>query len=92
MEAALTPRDAVPENLVRREPSASTKESPVGIPAALQAPPATLASGASLGNTTAAVKELPRTSGAPTLPLFVGGFFLLSGVLVYGAGRRQRGR
>lgn len=90
MEAALATRDAVPENLVRREPSAPTEESPVGIPATLQAAPATLASGA-LGNTPAAVKELPRTSGAPTLPLFVGGFLLLSGVLIYGASRRQRG-
>jgi hypothetical protein len=95
MEAALAPRDAIPENLVRREPSTPTEESPVGIPAALRAAPATLASaGASgaLDNTPAAVKALPRTSGAPTLPLFVGGFLLLSGVLIYGASRRQRGR
>jgi len=94
MEAVLATRDAVPENLVRREPSAPTQELPAGIPAALQAAPATLAPGASgaLGNTPAAVKTLPRTSGAPTLPLFVGGFLLLSGVLIYGASRRQRGR
>jgi len=91
IEAALATRDAVPENLVRREPSAPTEELPAGIPAALQAAPATLASGA-LGNTPAAVKALPRTSGAPTLPLFVGSFLLLSGVLIYGASRRQRGR
>lgn len=91
MEAALAPRDAVPENLVRREPSAPTEESPVGIPAVLQAAPAALAS-STLGNTPAAVKALPRTSGAPTLPLFVGSFLLLSGVLIYGASRRQRGR
>ena len=97
MEAALNAQNTAPENPVRREPSVGAEQLPaLGIPAALQAVPATLASGSSggstLGNTPAAVKVLPRTSGAPTLPLFVGGFLLLSGVLIYGAGHRQRGR
>jgi hypothetical protein len=97
MEAALTAQNAAPENPLRRESSAEAEQgSAIGIPAALQAAPATLASGSSggvtLSNRPAAAKALPRTSGAPTLPLFVGGFLLLSGVLIYVAGRRQRGR
>ena len=94
METALAARVDVPEGLVRPTPTAPDQPTE-GIPATDRSPIAvTLGASSSgpAGNTQVATKELPRTSGALPLPLFAGGLLLLSGVLVYGAGRRQRGR
>jgi LPXTG-motif cell wall-anchored protein len=38
-----------------------------------------------------ATKELPETSDASPLTLFLGGFLLLCGFFVFGAARKQRG-
>lgn len=94
METALAAREAVPEGLIWQ--ASPAPEQPTGaIPAAGRSPVVfTLgASDDGVANTIpVATKKLPRaTSGAPPLMLFVGGFLLLSGVLVHGAVRKRRG-
>jgi hypothetical protein len=82
---------AVPVNATQQPASYATEELSTRTPAA-QPAPATVASGATTSSgTPSAVKELPRTSGAP-LPLFMGVMLVLSGMLIYWASRKQRGR
>lgn len=93
IEIALATREDVPEDLVWQAPS--VPEQPTGGPAADQSP-AAFRLGASGGEDVAgltplATKELPETSDASPLTLFLGGFLLLCGFLVFGAARRQRG-
>ncbi len=93
IETALSAREDVPEDLVWHAPS--VPEQPAGGPAADQAP-AAFGLGASGGGDVAgltplATKELPETSDASPLTLFLGGFLLLCGFLVLGSARRQRG-
>jgi LPXTG-motif cell wall-anchored protein len=92
IETALSAREDVPEDLVWQAPS--VPEQPTGGPAADQSP-AAFGLGASGGGDVAsltplATKELPETSDASPLTLFLGGFLLLCGFLVFGAARRQR--
>jgi LPXTG-motif cell wall-anchored protein len=92
IETALATREDVPEDLVWQAPS--VPEQPTGGPAA-DPPPAASGLGASGGGvagiTPVATKELPKTSDASPLTLFLGGFLLLCGFLVFGAARKQRG-
>ncbi len=93
IETALSARKDVPEDLVWQAPS--VPKQPTGGSAADQSPPA-FGLGASDGGgvggiTPLATKELPETSDASPLTLFLGGFLLLCGFLVFGAAREQRG-
>jgi LPXTG-motif cell wall-anchored protein len=93
IETALSAREDVPEDLVWHAPS--VPEQPTGEPAADQSP-AAFGLGASGGEDVAgltplATKELPETSDASPLTLFLGAFLLLCGFLVFGAARKQRG-
>ncbi len=93
MEIALTTREDIPEDLVWQAPSVS--EQPTGGPAADQSPAAfgigASGGGGVAGITPLATKELPETSDASPLTLFLGCFLLLCGLLVFGASRKQRG-
>ncbi|MBA3474329.1 MAG: LPXTG cell wall anchor domain-containing protein [Rubrobacter sp.] len=93
METALATREDIPEDLVWQAPS--VPEQPTGGPAADQSPAAfglgASGGGGVAGITPLATKELPETSDASPLTLFLGGFLLLCGFLVFGAARRQRG-
>ena len=95
METALAAREVVPEDLVWQAPSAPeqsagelTADRPL-IAFDLGASGADVA-----GITPVATKKTPRTSDDSLLALLTGGFLLLCGLLVYGAGaaRRQRDR
>lgn len=93
METALATREAVPEDLVWQAPSAP--EQSAGELAAGRSPIAfdLGASGADIaGVTPVATKKTPRTSDDSLLTLLVGGFLLLCGLLVYGAGAARRRR
>jgi LPXTG-motif cell wall-anchored protein len=93
IETALATREDVPEDMVWQAPS--VPEQPTGGPAADQSPPAfglgASGGGGVAGLTPLATKELPETSDASPLTLFLGGFLLLCGFLVFGAARKQRG-
>ncbi len=93
IETALSAREDVPEDLVWQAPS--VPEQPTGGPAADQSPAAfglgSSGGGGVAGLTPLATKELPETSDASPLTLFLGGFLLLCGLLVFGAARNQRG-
>ena len=93
METALTIREDVPEDMVWQAPS--VPDQLTGGPAANQSPaaPELGASGGVgvAGITPVATKELPKSSDASPLRLFLGGFLLLCGFLVFGAARKQRG-
>jgi hypothetical protein len=82
---------AAPVKAAQQRAPYTTEELSTRTPTA-QAAPAAVASGATTQRSTPpAVKELPRTSGAP-LPLFTGVMLLLSGLVIYWASRKQRGR
>ena len=93
IETALATREDVPEDMVWQAPS--VPEQPAGGPAADQSPPAyglgASGGGGVAGLTPLATKELPETSDASPLTLFLGGFLLLCGFFVFGAARKQRG-
>jgi hypothetical protein len=94
MENALSGRGTVPDNPV--QPRYSAVERPTGAAPAAAKTPLTVTLGAPGGSSAANVspvgaKELPRTSGVTPLPLFLGYFLVLSGMLVYGIYRSQRG-
>ena len=93
IETALATRQNIPEDLVWQAPSVS--EQPTGGPAADQSSAAldleASGGGGVAGITPLATKELPKTSDASPLTLFLGGFLLLCGFLVFGAARKQRG-
>jgi hypothetical protein len=93
METALATRENVPEDLVWQAPS--VPEQPAEEPAAAQSP-ATSGLGATGGGgvasiTPMATKDLPESSDASPLTLFLGGLLLLCGFLVFGATRKGRG-
>jgi LPXTG-motif cell wall-anchored protein len=92
MENALFVRDDVPEDLVWQ--ASSVPEQPIVGPATSQSP-AGFGLGVTggegvMGITPVATKELPETSDASLLTLFLGGFLLLCGFLVLGSARKRR--
>jgi LPXTG-motif cell wall-anchored protein len=92
MENVLFVRDDVPEDLVWQ--ASSVQEQPIGGPAPSQSPTGfglgvTGGEGVT-GITPVAMKELPETSDASPLTLFLGGFLLLCGFLVLGFARKRR--
>jgi len=91
METALSTREEIPEEMVWQAPS--VPEQPMGYATADQSPAESglEASGdrGVTGITPLATKERPATSDASPLTLFLGGFLLLCGFLVFGATRRR---
>lgn len=92
MENALFVRDDVPEDLVWQ--TSSVPQQPLVGPATSQSP-AGFGLGVTGGEgvtgiTPVATKELPETSDASPLTLFLGGFLLLCGFLVLGSARKRR--
>lgn len=92
METALAAREDVPEDLVWQAPS--VPEHPAEEPAADHPTAFGLGptgGGGVAGITPVATKKLPETGDASPLTLFVGGFLLLCGFLVFGVARKRRG-
>ncbi len=93
IETALAIREHGLEDIVWQAPS--VPEQSTGGPTADSSPPAFDPGASDVGRvagiTPVATKELPNRSDASPLTLFLGGFLLLCGVLVFGVARRQRG-
>jgi hypothetical protein len=93
MENALFVRDDVPEDLVWQ--ASSVPEQQTGEPAISRSPAGfglgVTGGGGVAGVTPVATKELSKTSDASPITLFLGGFLLLCGFLVFGAARKRRG-
>ena len=93
METALAAREDVPEDLIWQMPS--VPEHPAEEPAMDQPPTAfdlgPAGGGGVAGITPVATKKFPETGDASPLTLFVGGFLLLCGFLVFGVARKRRG-
>jgi LPXTG-motif cell wall-anchored protein len=93
METALAAREDVPEDLIWQMPS--VPEHPAEEPAMDQPPTAfdlgPAGGGGVAGITPVATKKFPEAGDASLLTLFVGGFLLLCGFLVFGVARKRRG-
>jgi hypothetical protein len=92
METALAIREDIPAEMVWQAPS--VPEQPTGEPAADQSPAAPgfeVSGGRGVaGITPLATKKLPDASDASLLTLFLGGFLLMCGFVVFGTARKQR--